>query len=577
MSKKIYLPFCFFLGLFDNLNSQQLIPRVDLDSLKSTHSISGKLSTIDLSSGYALTSLGFASNQPFLYDPLQLLYSGLPFNALESTNILRYTSLPHLGFVYTFGSSAFQFAKFQYSQAFAKNWIVNLDYINQQTTGVLRNSSVKNQLVTIKAFKKSKNLESILTADFSLRSYGWNGGIINDSLPLSYAPELIPVNKSNALSTRREVLLNWSNYIDLHKDSNERSGIYCRSNFHSRNRRFLESGDLISQYSQIYVDSFETNDHLQISSIANGIGFFTTKSKWSLTFGVLQNFWNYRNGLFYRDTLELDIDESFIYKARNFSLNQKFDFNIIGRGRSWKNEFAILKRWGKTIFKMDWKIENSFPELFQRHYFSNNIKYQLSIYERQLKNKVEIAYTLPLKNNLLTLKAAHIYLKNPYFFIGNTWSNSQITNVNSFNASISYDLKYKLFTFSPSYSFYSLPTVWRIYPSHLFRMRMIVERGVLKKRKLSGYLGVEPHFIGGFIPFEIYPSMDLFRNADAILIQRAFLDLSVFAGIELKAFKFFARAENLGYFWNNRMLQLAKGYPIPPMQIQLGISWDFWN
>ncbi len=48
-------------------------------------------------------------------------------------------------------------------------------------------------------------------------------------------------------------------------------------------------------------------------------------------------------------------------------------------------------------------------------------------------------------------------------------------------------------------------------------------------------------------------------------------------GFEVKGFRFFARAENIGYFWNNRMTQTVRGYPIPPVQIRLGITWDFWN
>jgi hypothetical protein len=60
-------------------------------------------------------------------------------------------------------------------------------------------------------------------------------------------------------------------------------------------------------------------------------------------------------------------------------------------------------------------------------------------------------------------------------------------------------------------------------------------------------------------------------------VQSGYLDLAVFGGFELNAFKFFVRAENLGYFWNNRMLKVVSGYPIPPLQIRLGITWDFWN
>ena len=111
----------------------------------------------------------------------------------------------------------------------------------------------------------------------------------------------------------------------------------------------------------------------------------------------------------------------------------------------------------------------------------------------------------------------------------------------------------------------------------MLKLRLVTQRGVLKKRKLTSYFGIEPQLVGGFNPLLVYPSLDVFiLNANSTT-QSAFVDLTLFGGFELKGFKFFAKAENLGYFWNNRMLQLAKGYPIPPMQIQIGIIWDFWN
>lgn len=577
MSLKSLLLICFFLGIFHHSIAQQPHPFLEIDTLKPSHSIVGKLSSIDLSSGYSLTTLGFASNRPYLFDPLNQLYLGLPFKSLESSYSIRYTSLPHIGFAYIFGSSGFQFAKFQYSQAFSNKWIINLDYKNQQTNGILRNSESRNQLVNLKISKQTKFLQSLLTADFSTQSYGWNGGIINDSLALDYSPDLIPVNKDDAMSTRKEVLLNWSNYLNILADSSQNSGIYFTTNFHSKNRRFLETGDLAAQYDSIYIDSFETNDHLQISNQSNDFGFFAARKKWGFKVGALQSFWNYRNGNFYRDTLELDIKESFRYALQDLQIDQKFTLNLLGRGQGWKNELNAIKELKRSSIKASWKMENSWPELFQRHYFSNNIQYQLSNYEFQFKNKLDLSYQISLNKNDISFNVGHIYLKNPYFFNGITWSNTQIDQLNSINGSVSAILKIRSFTLSPSYSFYSLPSTWKFYPMHLVKLRFITERGVLKKRKLTSYFGVEPQLIGAFNPLIIYPSMDVFIFNSNQTSQKAFIDLALFAGFELKGFKFFARAENLGYFWNSRMLQLAKGYPIPPMQIQIGITWDFWN
>jgi hypothetical protein len=577
MPPKILFIFCFYLGVFYSSIAQQINGFTEIDSIKSTYSSAGKLSSIDLSTGHLLSTLGFASNQPFLFDPLNLLYTGLTFNSLQPTKSIRYSSLPHIGFAYSFGSSGFQFAKFQYTQAFSNKWIINLDYKNQQTNGVLRNSAARNQLVNLKISKQSKIVESLLLANYAVQTFGWNGGISEDSLSLSYSPELIPVLKNDAISTRKEVLINWMNYIHLFADSSQKTGAYFNTDFHSRNRIYRETGELSSQYNQIFVDSFETYDHVQISSQSNEIGFFTARKSWKFATGINQAFWNYRNGILYRDTLEVDLHQAFSLKFPSLNIEQNFSFNLLGRGQSWKNVVSMHKKWKKSSLKGSWNIENSWPELFQRHYFSNNINYQLPIYELQFKNKLDLSYDLLVNKNNLHFKISHLYLKNPYFFNGATWSNTLINTMNSVSATVSSDIKYKSLTISPSYSFYSLPSNWKFYPNHLIKLRLSVERGVLKKRKLISYFGIEPQMIGRFSPLSIYPSMDVFIISTNLPSQSAFLDLALFAGFELKGFKFFARAENLGYFWNNRMLQLAKGYPIPPMQIQIGITWDFWN
>ena len=94
---------------------------------------------------------------------------------------------------------------------------------------------------------------------------------------------------------------------------------------------------------------------------------------------------------------------------------------------------------------------------------------------------------------------------------------------------------------------------------------------------MKSFIGIEPQWISGFQRISLLPLLDVFSVTQITEKQRGFVDLAFYTGFEVKGFRFFARAENIGYFWNNRMIQTVKGYPIPPMQIRLGITWDFWN
>ena len=43
------------------------------------------------------------------------------------------------------------------------------------------------------------------------------------------------------------------------------------------------------------------------------------------------------------------------------------------------------------------------------------------------------------------------------------------------------------------------------------------------------------------------------------------------------SFKFFVRAENLNFLWTDKETQVISGFPIPSVQIRMGLTWDFWN
>lgn len=574
----LYVLLYFFLGIsLESYSQEKLIELVQIDTLKSSHSISTKLNEIDLMSGYSMSSFGLSAQNPFLFDPINTLYYGKPFHDELKFNLLRYSSLPHLGFAYSFGSSGFQHAKFQYTQAFQNNWIINVDFTNFQTNGILRNSGMKNQLFDFKLQKQWKNIQSLLTSQFYSRSFEWNGGVVNDSLSLDYPLDLIPVKKEDAKSVIKNVSVDLSTFFNISRSASLKNGIYLINSFDSKNRLYTETGDLASQYASIFVDSFETRDQLQISTQENQIGFFSRKSNWILKLGLNQRFWNYRNGLVYRDTLELGINESFLWNSKSMSLNQKFDFVFLGNGSSWKNQLKISKSMRNFEFKSNWNLENSWPDLFQRHYFSNNTNYQLSTYDLQLKNKIDFQVIWHKNRHDISGQATHLFMRNPYIFDGNSWSNAIYNQIQAFKFQVFAKLIWKDFEFVPHYAITLLPSTISIYPTHHLKVRSTFQKGILKDKKLKAIIGLEPQFIGGYSPVVIYSNLDLLALTGSMSVQSGYLDLAVLGGFELNAFKFFARAENLGYFWNNRVLQVVSGYPIPPLQIRLGITWDFWN
>ena len=59
--------------------------------------------------------------------------------------------------------------------------------------------------------------------------------------------------------------------------------------------------------------------------------------------------------------------------------------------------------------------------------------------------------------------------------------------------------------------------------------------------------------------------------------NKGYFDLRIFTGFKLDSFKFFVRAENLNFLWTDKETQVISGFPIPSVQIRMGLTWDFWN
>jgi hypothetical protein len=547
------------------------------DTLKAGFKGSGELNKVDLLPPFAMSSFSFTTNSQFLFSPFQFANSAARVTGLNQMRPMRYTSLPHVSFAYAFGSSGFQFAKVQYSQAFTKGLVLNLDFSNNQSAGILRNSGFQDRDVLLRISKKTKKVHSLFSAQFENRTLEWNGGITNDSLPLDFSLDLIPVFKSDAKSVNKEVKMRLLNKLALKKDSLQDFGLYFSNAFLSQNRVYTETGNLTSMYSMINFDSAETRDHLQISTVENELGTYWNSGKWKTNVGVNQRFWNFRNNQLYRDTLEIGFVEAIGFNSKAIRLNQEFEYYFVGKSSSWKNRINAKFDAGRWTFSANWAIENSLPELIQRHYSANNLYYQLQQYQLQFKNTIGFTTNYRVGKQTVGFKAAYLLFKNPYFFDGQIWTNDLYSLLQIVKLDCAIDFNWKRFTFTPVYSLLLQPVNLMVYPTHIMKARIGLKGGVLKNKKLNSFIGIEPQWIGAFQRISLLPVLDVFSVNQLTEKQSGFFDLAFYTGFEVKGFRFFARAENIGYFWNNRMIQTVKGYPIPPMQIRLGITWDFWN
>jgi len=566
----------FFIHPF-NLFSQKLLS-LNTDTICNQYQLTGELDSVDAFTPYSMSSYPQLNKHHFSTGVFSTFCNGASdFFISKKNNALYYTSLPHLGFAYTFGAQGFQSTKVNYYQTFRNHWILNINILRGQATGLLRNSEWKDQSLCVQLKKKHDRFSSYFDFEFSKQITQNNGGVIDINEANDFAPEILSINKSNAYQEKRLFYLKQENYFNLFRDSTFKAGIYNSNTLDLNNRKFYENDTLFAIYQNNFFDTLSTQDDLQNSSFISAVGFFSKSKKMTFTIAPKINIWSYHIAQMYRDTIELNLNNSFNYSAQSFDIKQFASYNLIGANKGWKNLIQLKYSKKSWDIHFAWTSESRLPELYKRHYFSNNYFFSNDSLKMQSTNRIDCSFSLLLNKQKIKVSASYLALNNPYLFHNNQWTPDLYTNLNVFQGRINALFKIKFFSASPYYVINILPSGLEVAPSHQIGSRLVAKGGVFKAKKLILYGGIEPIYLSSFRRMAYIPSISSFSFSNPGELNKGYIDLRVFAGLELDSFRFFARAENLGYLWTDNSTEIMQNFPIPTVQIRLGITWDFWN
>jgi hypothetical protein len=117
----------------------------------------------------------------------------------------------------------------------------------------------------------------------------------------------------------------------------------------------------------------------------------------------------------------------------------------------------------------------------------------------------------------------------------------------------------------------------------IYTRNRIAYEGTLGFKNLDIAMGVELRYRSSYKADGYSPLLGQFFHQDSITISNDLPDISAYVHFRIKPFKAFIRLENLnaarnmgGFgFTNNNIV--APGYPLPGLQIRIGIYWGFVN
>lgn len=568
--------------VFHGIRAQQELFFLDKDTIKYDHRTGGKrIDSLDLyhASPISLNPGGawfhpFKSQQQDFLNVLESMNS--PFFAVQTTPI-NYTSLPHLGFMYSFGSKAAQFVHADYQQQLnAKNFL-NLSYDQVGQGQMIRNGQVKNTLIRLKFGHEGIRYRNLIDFYFQNSNQHHNGGLRDSSTTSEFPLSFLLVNKSNAESKANQMRVKTAQLFDFVKDSTKTFALIYTNQWNIQNRVYTEEDTLYGLYDKVYLDSFKTRDQFQWAKIQNAIGLYR-QTRFFYAEALLEHaYWDYQNLARHLDTLELNALFNVGIQRKNWKVTNAFSYNFAGAIGAWSEHLNARYLHPKLVVGLNFDLENKLPDPFQRRYFSNHFAWSLT----DLNIQKTSALSLLLESRGKQKVSLGIHWKNydhAYFFIGNTWRNDTLTKLNVLNVQARCNLTAKIFTLQPALSFNLIPSDFKYMPAMDLRTRALVQKKIFKAQKLLCYFGVDAKYQSKWNFLDYESALGIYRFGSNATQQRVpFVELDAFAGFQIDDFRFYLRFENFEYLWVNQDLKFEAGYPITPFLFRVGLTWDFFN
>lgn len=572
---------CSFICLSVISNAQNFHSFFQLDSIKMNYRIGGELDSIDQIIGVQSTTLpggGWNTTENVLPSDFLIKFNGgQRFYDYTNWKPMRFSGLPHIGFAYSFGSKGTQFAKAEYQQVFGKNFLLNIDFTKYRSNGFIRNSDFSYNDVQLQLNRKARVYSFELKGSYKSSDIAQSNGLVIDTLANDYDLIFLPVKKENARSNTKLTKIYLANYFDLVKDSSKAMGFFTQHELSIKKYQFTEDDTLYGIYNTINFDSLMTYDQHQWSQIANGAGVFAQNRLFFIKGGITAEYWNFQNLGRFNDTTEFSLFGDLNFKRNKTLVSNQVDLNLIGAKNEFYNHFEVTQRLNTLLLRGIAHFESKLPDYHQRYAIGNT--YQLNSTVPELQQRINLSAQIEVKLGFIDLKGSYKYsmVRNNYFFIQDSWRNDTLTNLSFNQLNVRAEYRYKALCVQPSYILTLNPGNFNVLPQHHFQMRLMVQGGLFKAKKLKAYTGVDFAMISSYQRLGFTPMTSTFNPAELSSTLNGYNNLHFFTGFQIDEFKFFIRMENLAYLWSDRNITQQLSYPISSMQFRIGITWDFFN
>jgi hypothetical protein len=184
------------------------------------------------------------------------------------------------------------------------------------------------------------------------------------------------------------------------------------------------------------------------------------------------------------------------------------------------------------------------------------------------------------KINKLPLKAGFSFknIQNAPFFSGTGWRQDTLTNLSFLSADLRADLSWWKLFFQPTVRVQQ--SNFSYVPTFQAFARFGFDGFLFKAKKLRATIGVDLGYTTAFNLLDYAPQVDAYvlpSGTSLVTQYTAMPKLHAFTQFELGFFRWYIRVENIEQALIKTTNQETLGYPVVPLQLRIGLSWDLFN
>lgn len=540
------------------------------DTLKPGYRISGKMDSIDANlASYQHTLPG--DFNPFLF---RFSYSDLN-TTWQKPLPRRYSTIPHIAFEYSMGSKLAQFGRITYTQAVDSNTFIQFDYIRNTTNGNLRNSNFERNSVQLAIMHRSRHYGTILDVSFYGNNNQLSDGLIGDSVREGFALDFQEVVKSNAGNKTKELHADWKNYLSFTKDSLQKVGLLLQSRLDIKNQRYFERDTLKEIYGFYNYDSTYSYDYWELSSLRLNGGLFYKNRDFNFEAGLGTRYWDYDNLVIHQDTTEAYGFAALDMKVAGFTLKAAANYTFVGANGETAVIADLTKRMNRNYFAVHGAFLRQYPENYQRNYYGNTLNYYWL--NKELSTKASGNVHWSNKNRIIPFFAEAFIESNTNMpvFVQNRWRQDTLSQLTVAGIQVGFEYSYKKLLVQSRASYRE--STGDLLPNWLISGRIAYNGGLFKAKKLKTVTGIEVGYISSYQLMDFAPLMNTYVFANSGRSFREMMKLHFYSQFDLGYFRWFVRVENIEQTFVKPTNFEGLGYPVTPLQLRFGVSWDFFN